>query len=85
MRSNWLYLAMRSERDSELAQTEGIILDPVYTGRAFAGLIAAVREGSIQAGQQVVFLHSGGLPGLFGHVDGRNFAAIASQASSNFL
>ncbi|MCE0540486.1 pyridoxal-phosphate dependent enzyme [Kineosporia rhizophila] len=49
------------------ARTEGVVLDPVYTGRAAAGLIAAVTDGSIQPGQRVVLLHSGGLPGLFGH------------------
>lgn len=50
-----------------VARTEGIVLDPTYTGRAMAGLIAAIRDGDIQAGQRTVFLHSGGLPGLFGH------------------
>ncbi|MFJ4923818.1 D-cysteine desulfhydrase family protein [Streptomyces sp. NPDC088725] len=49
------------------AGTEGIVLDPVYTGRAMAGLIAAVEEGEIVPGRRTVFLHSGGLPGLFGH------------------
>lgn len=49
------------------ARCEGIVLDPVYTGRAMAGLAAAVREGRITPGQRTVFLHSGGLPGLFGH------------------
>jgi L-cysteate sulfo-lyase len=49
------------------ARTEGIVLDPIYTGRAMAGLIASVQEGDIAPGQRTVFLHSGGLPGLFGH------------------
>lgn len=49
------------------ARTEGIVLDPVYTGRAMAGLIAAVGDGDIVPGQRTVFLHTGGLPGLFGH------------------
>ncbi|WP_405592825.1 pyridoxal-phosphate dependent enzyme [Streptomyces sp. NBC_01092] len=49
------------------ARTEGIVLDPVYTGRAMAGLAAAVEDGDIRPGQRTVFLHSGGLPGLFGH------------------
>ncbi|MGW7020319.1 D-cysteine desulfhydrase family protein [Streptomyces decoyicus] len=48
-------------------RTEGIVLDPVYTGRALAGLRAAVQDGTITPGQRTVFLHSGGLPGLFGH------------------
>ncbi len=49
------------------ARTEGIVLDPVYTGRAMAGLIAAVREGDVRPGERTVLLHTGGLPGLFGH------------------
>ncbi|MBB5167610.1 D-cysteine desulfhydrase family protein [Mycobacterium sp. AZCC_0083] len=53
---------------SLVARTEGIILDPIYTGRAMAGLIAAVEDGDIVAGEVTTFLHTGGLPGLFGHV-----------------
>ncbi|EPD68918.1 D-cysteine desulfhydrase family protein [Streptomyces sp. HGB0020] len=49
------------------ARTEGIILDPTYTGRAMAGLVAAVKDGEISRGQTTVFVHTGGLPGLFGH------------------
>jgi D-cysteine desulfhydrase len=49
------------------ATTEGIVLDPVYSGRAMSGLIAAVRDGEVRRGQRTVFLHTGGLPGLFGH------------------
>lgn len=49
------------------ARTEGMVLDPVYTGRALAGLIAAVADGTVTPGSRTVFLHSGGLPGLFGH------------------
>ncbi|MDF2826460.1 MAG: Pyridoxal-5-phosphate-dependent protein beta subunit [Mycobacterium sp.] len=49
------------------ARTEGVILDPTYTARALAGLISEIDEGYIVAGEKVVFLASGGLPGLFGH------------------
>ncbi|MER5687289.1 pyridoxal-phosphate dependent enzyme [Streptomyces sp. NPDC002205] len=49
------------------ARTEGIVLDPIYTGRAMAGLMAAVEEGEVVPGQRTIFLHSGGMPGLFGH------------------
>jgi len=45
------------------ARTEGVFLDPVYTGRALAGLAAAPDKPD----GPVIFLHSGGLPGLFGH------------------
>jgi D-cysteine desulfhydrase len=51
------------------ARTEGIVLDPVYTGRALAGLIAAVQDGGVARGSTTVFVHTGGLPGLFGHAD----------------
>ena len=56
------------------ARTEGIVLDPIYTGRALAGLQAAVAEGEVRPGQRTVLLHSGGLPGLFGHPD---FGSVA--------
>jgi 1-aminocyclopropane-1-carboxylate deaminase/D-cysteine desulfhydrase-like pyridoxal-dependent ACC family enzyme len=48
------------------ARTEGLVLDPIYTGRALAGLVAAVRDGEVGPGQRTVLLHTGGLPGLFG-------------------
>ncbi|MBA3654551.1 MAG: D-cysteine desulfhydrase family protein [Actinobacteria bacterium] len=47
------------------ARLEGLILDPVYTAKAMAGLIAARRDGRIAPGQRVVFLHTGGMPALF--------------------
>jgi D-cysteine desulfhydrase len=49
------------------ARTEGIVLDPFYTGRALAGLVAAVRDNDIRPGRRSVLLHTGGMPGLFGH------------------
>jgi len=50
-----------------LARTEGILLDPTYTGKAMAGLMDQVRKGRFRAGENVVFLHTGGAPGLFAH------------------
>ena len=50
-------------------RTEGIVLDPIYTGRAMAALVAAVQDGTIVSGVKTVFLHTGGLPGLFGYPD----------------
>jgi D-cysteine desulfhydrase len=55
------------------ARTEGLVLDPVYTGRALAGLTAAVREGEIRPGRRTVLLHTGGLPGLFGSPEAVRF------------
>ena len=49
------------------AMTEGLILDPVYTGKAMAGLIAARRDGRIAPDTKTVFLHTGGMPALFAH------------------
>ena len=49
------------------ARLEGLILDPVYTGKAMAGLIAARRDGRIESDTRVVFLHTGGMPALFAH------------------
>jgi D-cysteine desulfhydrase len=46
-----------------LARTEGILVDPIYTAKALAGLIARVRDGRLRG--PVVFWHAGGLPGLF--------------------
>jgi D-cysteine desulfhydrase len=47
-----------------LARSEGILLDPVYTGKAFAGLLALVRGGHFAPGSRVLFLHTGGSPSL---------------------
>jgi len=57
-----------------VARTEGVVLDPVYTGRAAAGLVAAAADGEVRRGQRTVLLHSGGLPGLFGHPDAARLA-----------
>ena len=48
------------------ARTEGLLLDPVYSGKAMKGLIALARAGAFE-GQTVVFLHTGGAQGLFGY------------------
>lgn len=48
-----------------LAETEAILLDPVYTGKAFAGMLADIENGNLTADNTVVFLHSGGTPALF--------------------
>jgi len=48
-----------------VAQTEGIVLDPIYTGRAMAGLIDLIKQGSFKKDDNVVFMHTGGTPALF--------------------
>ena len=54
---------------NKVRQLEALFLDPVYTGKAMAGLIAHVRAGRIAAGSRVLFLHTGGLPALFAYAD----------------
>ena len=51
------------------AQNEGILLDPVYTGRAMGGLIDMIRTGQIKATDNVLFWHTGGAPALFAYAD----------------
>jgi D-cysteine desulfhydrase len=47
-----------------LARTEGLLLDPVYTGKVMAGLIGLARTGELRPGERVLFLHTGGMPSL---------------------
>lgn len=51
-----------------VARAEGIALDPVYSGKAMAGLIDLIRKGHFRRGQNVVFVHTGGAVGLFGYL-----------------
>jgi 1-aminocyclopropane-1-carboxylate deaminase/D-cysteine desulfhydrase-like pyridoxal-dependent ACC family enzyme len=51
-----------------LARTDGILVDPIYTAKALAGLVAGVRSGAWD-GERIVFWHAGGLPGLFEPLD----------------
>ena len=50
-----------------LARLEGVLLDPVYSGKGMAGLIDLIRKGEIRKGETVVFLHTGGAVGLYGY------------------
>jgi D-cysteine desulfhydrase len=50
-----------------VARTEGVFLDPTYTGKGMAGLIAEIRSGRIGKEETVVFVHTGGEPALFAH------------------
>ena len=52
-----------------LAQQEGLLLDPSYTSKAMAGMLAHVRGGWWQNGQTLVFLHTGGTPALFAYAE----------------
>ncbi len=50
-----------------LAESEGILLDPVYTGKAFAGMIDMARRGLLGRDEPLIFVHTGGIPGLFAY------------------
>ena len=52
------------------ARTEGILLDPVYTGKAMTGLLDLIKSGHFSADDAVVFLHTGGTPALFPYREG---------------
>jgi 1-aminocyclopropane-1-carboxylate deaminase/D-cysteine desulfhydrase-like pyridoxal-dependent ACC family enzyme len=47
------------------ARTEGLVLDPVYTAKAFGGLIGEIAAGRVKHNDLVVFVHTGGAPALF--------------------
>jgi D-cysteine desulfhydrase len=51
-----------------LAMTEGILLDPVYTGKAMAGLIHLVRKGYFSKDENVLFIHTGGSPAIYAYI-----------------
>ena len=52
-----------------VAQTEGIFLDPVYSSKAMAGLIDHIYKGQIGKGDNVIFIHTGGTPGIFAYAN----------------
>jgi L-cysteate sulfo-lyase len=57
--------ALEQEAIHLFARNEGILLDPVYTGRAAGGMIDLIRKGYFKAGEKVLFWHTGGSPALF--------------------
>lgn len=61
--------ALENEAIALTAQTEGILLDPVYTGRAMGGLIDMIRTGKIKHTDRVLFWHTGGAPALFAYAN----------------
>lgn len=60
-----LLTEIEREAISLLAEKEGILLDPRYTGRAFGGLIDLIRWGAFTRNQTILFWHTGGLPSLY--------------------
>jgi 1-aminocyclopropane-1-carboxylate deaminase/D-cysteine desulfhydrase-like pyridoxal-dependent ACC family enzyme len=49
----------------QIARTEGIVVDPVYSSKALAGILGRIGEGSLTSDDTVVFLHTGGTPAIF--------------------
>ena len=62
------------------ARLEGLLLDPVYTGKALAGLIDYIRTGRIDSSETIVFLHTGGVAGLFAYADTLNLDGATANA-----
>ena len=60
-------IVTQAEREAVglFAKTEGLLLDPVYTGRAAAGMVDLIRRGYFKRGETVLFWHTGGQPALF--------------------
>jgi D-cysteine desulfhydrase len=56
--------AEQRETLARVARTSGLVLDPVYTGKAMHGLVGALERGDLARGSRVLFVHTGGLPGL---------------------
>jgi L-cysteate sulfo-lyase len=52
-----------------LARLEGLLFDPVYSGKALAGMIDLVRKGEFAGAENIVFLHTGGAAALFAYAD----------------
>ncbi len=57
----------------ELARLEGVVLDPVYTGKAFAGMLTEIEAGRFEDCHDIVFMHTGGIFGVFPQSDGFNW------------
>ena len=52
-----------------MAECEGILLDPVYTGRAFGALVDLIHRGHFHSDEDVIFWHTGGAPALFSYAE----------------
>ena len=62
--------AIREQRRGLVAVARtGLVLDPVYTGKAMHGLRSAIERGDVEKGARVLFVHTGGLPGLLAQGD----------------
>ena len=69
---------MRSNCSPEL---EGILLDPVYSGKGAAGLIDLIRKGHFTSDENIVFLHTGGSAALFGYNSAFGYDSTVAKAA----
>ena len=76
--------ALENEAIAMTAQTEGILVDPVYTGRAMGGLIDMIRTGKIKETDSVLFWHTGGAPALFAYATELDLAKKPVMQKFNF-
>lgn len=67
------------EAVSLLGRTEGLVLDPVHTGKAMAGLIDQVRKGRFASGERLLFIHTGGLPSTFAYAPLWSLEAVTTN------
>ncbi|MGW8313529.1 MAG: D-cysteine desulfhydrase family protein [Desulfuromonadales bacterium] len=70
---------LENEAISITARTEGILLDPVYTGRAMGGLINMIRSGEITRNDIILFWHTGGAPALFDYANRLDLSQSTNQ------
>lgn len=66
---------------AELTRLEGLVLDPVYTGKAFAGMLAEISRGRFEGCRDIVFVHTGGIFGVFPQRSGFKQAVAADSQS----
>jgi D-cysteine desulfhydrase len=74
------YAVMTLEQRKLLARVtslSGLVLDPVYTGKAFSGLVDLTKPNGLLAGKRVLFMHTGGLPGLLAQAT--EFASVVEE------
>lgn len=71
----WVYAGVE-----RAARSEGIFFDFCYTGKAFARMLKLIEDGSIEKGSRVVFIHTGGIPGIFSDIHGE---ALAQRAKGS--
>jgi D-cysteine desulfhydrase len=64
---------------AELGRLEGLVLDPVYTGKAFAGMLAEIGNGRFEGSRDIVFVHTGGIFGVFPQRSGFSIATVDAQ------